>query len=306
MLLDFGLVTDTAPRRPTPDDSLLGTVGYMAPEQARLGRVGAKADWYAVGVLLYFALCGRLPFEGTATEILMRKQRESPAAAERRRAVASPRISTRCASTCCASSPTPVRAATTSCARLAMHGERSRASWTPPSTGRASFVGRRRGARAPRARPSPTARAGAMVVVRDRRRVGRRQDGARAALRRRGRRPTDALVLVGPLLRARARPVQGGRRRRRRPHATTSSRPARRDRRVAPARLRGRSCRSSSRSSAASRRSPTRTRPIAARSSPVRLAPGPSRRCASCSAASRGRSRSSSRSTTSSGPTPTA
>ena len=58
---------------------VVGTVNYMAPEQCGGDvKLTPAADWYAVGVVLYFALCGRLPFEGTATEILMRKQRESP------------------------------------------------------------------------------------------------------------------------------------------------------------------------------------------------------------------------------------
>jgi hypothetical protein len=78
VLLDFGLVTETASHPPASDDVLLGTVGYMAPEQAGFGGIGPPADWYSVGVLLYFALTGRLPFDGVAADVLMKKQREAP------------------------------------------------------------------------------------------------------------------------------------------------------------------------------------------------------------------------------------
>jgi type II secretory pathway predicted ATPase ExeA len=80
VLLDFGLVTELD--HPTlSDDRIVGTALYMAPEQGTGQRVGPEADWYAVGCLLYEALTGRLPFEGTsAIQILMEKQRRLPPA----------------------------------------------------------------------------------------------------------------------------------------------------------------------------------------------------------------------------------
>jgi hypothetical protein len=191
VLLDFGLVTDAAPRRLTADDALLGTVGYMAPEQARLGRVGAKADWYAVGVLLYFALCGRLPFEGTATEILMRKQRESPP----RPSAFAPGVPADLDALCAdllRIDPDARPSGDDVLQRLALHGERSRASWTPPSTGRASFVGRR-AELALLDEAFDTARAGAMVVVRI---VGESGVGKTALVRRFGDQAAAAGALV--------------------------------------------------------------------------------------------------------------
>ncbi|MBL0698769.1 protein kinase [Comamonas sp. JC664] len=61
VLLDFGLVTDVSgtPR----EERAAGTPRYMAPEQAASGALGAAADWYSVGVMLYEVLTGRLPME---------------------------------------------------------------------------------------------------------------------------------------------------------------------------------------------------------------------------------------------------
>jgi len=60
-LTDFGLARSRSARI-TTDGSILGTVFYLAPEQA-LGRdLDGRADLYALGVLLYELLAGRLPF----------------------------------------------------------------------------------------------------------------------------------------------------------------------------------------------------------------------------------------------------
>jgi serine/threonine protein kinase/predicted ATPase len=62
----------------TQAGSIAGTVAYMAPEQA-LGRtLSTASDWYAVGVMLYQALTGRLPIEGEDVEIILGKQFSTP------------------------------------------------------------------------------------------------------------------------------------------------------------------------------------------------------------------------------------
>ena len=77
VLLDFGLVTDLGATRPG-DDVTAGTVVYMAPEQLVGGRVSPASDWYAVGVMLYEALTGFLPFDGDIQEVAVSKQLEDP------------------------------------------------------------------------------------------------------------------------------------------------------------------------------------------------------------------------------------
>jgi Cdc6-like AAA superfamily ATPase len=79
VLLDFGLVIGTSSDTAWTQE-IAGTPAYMAPEQASSARVGPEADWYALGVLLFEALTRRLPFDGSAIEVMARKQKELPPA----------------------------------------------------------------------------------------------------------------------------------------------------------------------------------------------------------------------------------
>jgi tetratricopeptide (TPR) repeat protein len=79
VLLDFGLVADVSgEEQASSDNNLVGTTLYMAPEQAASLRVGAEADWYSLGCVLYQALTGQLPFSGPPLAVLIDKQRLTP------------------------------------------------------------------------------------------------------------------------------------------------------------------------------------------------------------------------------------
>ena len=77
VLVDFGLVADVQAAA-APGEGIAGTVAYMAPEQAEDARIGPASDWYAVGVMLYEALTGQLPFHGSAYEVLVTKKTAVP------------------------------------------------------------------------------------------------------------------------------------------------------------------------------------------------------------------------------------
>jgi serine/threonine protein kinase/tetratricopeptide (TPR) repeat protein len=91
-LLDFGLARKGAPSeslsRSMNDTSILttpgmivGTPGYMAPEQVRGEEVDARADLFALGAILFEMLAGRPPFSGsTMVEVLYATLHEQPPA----------------------------------------------------------------------------------------------------------------------------------------------------------------------------------------------------------------------------------
>ncbi len=79
VVLDFGLATEVG-GTPYSEVNVVGTADYMAPEQAASQPAGPPADWYSVGVLLYEALVGRLPYSGAPLEVLIAKQRGEPRA----------------------------------------------------------------------------------------------------------------------------------------------------------------------------------------------------------------------------------
>ncbi len=77
VVLDFGMVTETESSGETATASpSLGTPAYMAPEQASAQALTPAADWYGVGVILFEALTGRLPFEGAGLAVILRKRIE--------------------------------------------------------------------------------------------------------------------------------------------------------------------------------------------------------------------------------------
>jgi tetratricopeptide (TPR) repeat protein/predicted Ser/Thr protein kinase len=73
MLTDFGMAKDlTRGMDLTAEGVALGTPAYMSPEQAAAKRVDLRSDIYALGVILYRMLTGRLPHEGATAEETLR------------------------------------------------------------------------------------------------------------------------------------------------------------------------------------------------------------------------------------------
>jgi serine/threonine-protein kinase len=78
---DFGIARAASSATITETGTVLGSVHYLSPEQAKGEPVGSPADIYSLGVVLYEMVTGQLPFEGeTPIAVALKHIQESPAA----------------------------------------------------------------------------------------------------------------------------------------------------------------------------------------------------------------------------------
>ncbi|MFI5909234.1 serine/threonine-protein kinase [Dactylosporangium sp. NPDC051541] len=79
-ILDFGVAARIGQPDQLPDGTLMGTPAYLAPERLERGTAAPAADVYAVGVLLYQCLTGRLPWPANTDEQMLHAHRSMPPA----------------------------------------------------------------------------------------------------------------------------------------------------------------------------------------------------------------------------------
>ncbi len=78
-LADFGIAKAAEDSRITQIGSVLGTAAYLSPERAKGLEATVSTDVYSIGVVLYQALAGRVPYEtGSLTELALRQQEGDP------------------------------------------------------------------------------------------------------------------------------------------------------------------------------------------------------------------------------------
>ncbi|MGB2906934.1 MAG: protein kinase [Candidatus Aminicenantaceae bacterium] len=78
-IMDFGIARSLYSKGVTMTGVLVGTPEYMSPEQAEASDVDHRADIYALGVILYEMVTGRVPFKGeTPLSVAIKHREESP------------------------------------------------------------------------------------------------------------------------------------------------------------------------------------------------------------------------------------
>lgn len=78
-VMDFGIAKAATAGALTQVGSILGTVAYLSPEQARGDKVDGRSDIYSLGALLYQMVTGKLPLRGdTYVEMVQKLNSEDP------------------------------------------------------------------------------------------------------------------------------------------------------------------------------------------------------------------------------------
>lgn len=77
-ITDFGIAIALSETSLTQTNSMLGSVHYMSPEQARGGMATKQSDLYALGIILYEMLTGKVPFDGESAVTIALKHFQEP------------------------------------------------------------------------------------------------------------------------------------------------------------------------------------------------------------------------------------
>jgi len=77
-LSDFGIAHLGSGHTLTVEGMIVGTPGYLSPEQIAGGSASASSDIYALGIMLYEMITGRLPFSGDTPFIIMNQHLQTP------------------------------------------------------------------------------------------------------------------------------------------------------------------------------------------------------------------------------------
>jgi serine/threonine-protein kinase len=76
-IADFGLVQDGRLAEPDATEGLTGTPLFMSPEQADGQRTDPRSDMFSLGVILYLACTGKMPFNGESVQDVLQAIRET-------------------------------------------------------------------------------------------------------------------------------------------------------------------------------------------------------------------------------------
>ena len=83
-ITDFGIAMALSATSITQTNSVLGSVHYLSPEQARGGMVNHTSDIYSLGIVMFELLTGRLPFSGESAVSIALKHLQSEIPSVRR------------------------------------------------------------------------------------------------------------------------------------------------------------------------------------------------------------------------------
>ena len=105
VLTDFGIARRLESTGLTAGGELTGTPEYMSPEQARGGELDGRTDLYSLGIVGFYALAGRLPFEASTVPALLAQQATVPAPLLAPLAPGAPRALVQAVARCLAKDP---------------------------------------------------------------------------------------------------------------------------------------------------------------------------------------------------------